>query len=318
VHSLYEQESNTSGSNEIKRGLIFDIKRDCSEDGPGIRTTVFFKGCPLSCIWCQNPEGGSKQPQLSYQKSLCDPDACETACIKACDDNCLQLTTRNKIRVDHNACIHCNKCVEVCPTHALETVGYWIDLDELVYRVCIDKPFFNATGGGVTLSGGEVTQQMEFAGEFLRELKKQGIHTAIETSGFFNYRKFKEYMLPYLDLVYFDLKLIDNSESRKYTGQSNTLIKENFKHLIEETGLTVVPRIPLIPDITTTKENLNGIADFLRSLSVDNATLLPYNPMWQDKMEKLEMHSDYKRKTLMTEQEKNNCIIEFFNKSDHV
>ena len=131
------------------KALIFDIKRDCSEDGPGIRTTVFFKGCPLTCVWCQNPEGQARTPEISYRAEACHPSE--------------------------------------CPVHALEPVGYWIGLEELLYRVLIDEPFFKATGGGVTLSGGETTLQMEFAHHFLKRLKEREIHTALETCGFFNY-----------------------------------------------------------------------------------------------------------------------------------
>ncbi|MDH5258080.1 MAG: glycyl-radical enzyme activating protein [Gammaproteobacteria bacterium] len=299
---------------ETKRGLIFDIKRDCSEDGPGIRTTVFFKGCPLSCVWCQNPEGKSHQPQISYLAKRCNPDVCDSACVKICPENCLQLSSDNKLIIDHERCSSCNKCIEVCPGQALEPVGYWIDLDELLYRVCIDKPFFDSTGGGVTLSGGEVTQQMNFAGEFLKELKARNINTAIETSGFFNYRKFSDKMLPFLDLIYFDFKLIDPEQSRKYTGQTNSIIIDNFKKLINEPDISVIPRIPLIPEITTNPENLQGIASLLRELSVENAILIPYNPLWHDKLEKLGKKSRYDRNAFMSEQEKNECVINFFEK----
>ena len=324
------------------QALIFDIKRDCSEDGPGIRTTVFFKGCPLSCIWCQNPEGKNEKIQITYKKDLCNPQICndtvqldknysniktvtskikdgnngitETACIHICEDDCLHLSPKDKLHIDHIKCTGCNKCIDVCPTGALEQIGYWISQEELLYRIRIDKPFFQSTGGGVTLSGGEVTQQMNFAGKFLEELKKEDIHTAIETSGFFNYEKFSKKMLPFIDIIYFDLKLIDDQESRKYTGQSNALIIDNFKRLINETNVIVVPRIPLIPDITTQTANLRGIADLLKSLPVTSATLLPYNPLWQDKVEKLDMKTRYNRVTLMSEKEKNDCLINFYEK----
>lgn len=250
------------------KALIFDIKRDCSEDGPGIRTTVFFKGCPLSCVWCQNPEGKEKDIESWQQPSG------ETA------------------------------------------VGYWVTLDELLYRVLIDKSFFHSSGGGVTLSGGEVTQQMPFAHRFLKALKTEDIHTAIETSGFFNYRRFKEQMLPWTDLIYFDLKLFDEKQSRKYTGQSSNLIQENFSKLIHDAQVPVIPRIPLIPEITTTKENLQDIAEFLASHGIYTATLLPYNPLWQDKALKLGRTPTYQRKTFMTFEEKEACAS-LFQKSHH-
>jgi len=246
-----------------QQALIFDIKRDCSEDGPGIRTTVFFKGCPLSCIWCQNPEGKEK-----------------------------------RIESWSNAA-------------TLETVGYWISLDELMYRLLIDKPFYSSSGGGVTLSGGEVTQQMEFAHHLLKALKAEGIHTAIETSGFFNYRRFSELLLPWLDLIYFDLKLIDDTASHQYTGQGNHLILDNFGKLVESAQVPVIPRVPLIPGITTTEANLKGIADFLAAHGIEAATLLPYNPLWFDKAARLGKIPQYQRITFMTPQEKNQCVISF-------
>lgn len=250
-----------------QQALIFDIKRDCSEDGPGIRTTVFFKGCPLSCLWCQNPEGKEKKIE------------------------CWSNTSDSK------------------------TVGYWISLDELLYRLLIDKPFYSSSGGGVTLSGGEATQQMAFVHCLLKALKAEGIHTAIETSGFFNYRRFSELLLPWLDLIYFDLKLIDDAASRLYTGQGNGLILDNFIRLIESASVPLIARVPLIPGITAKDENLQGIAEFLAANGVDAATLLPYNPLWFDKVAKLGKMSQYQRTTFMTPQEINQCVISF--KSSH-
>lgn len=293
-----------------KQALIFDIKRDCSEDGPGIRTTVFFKGCPLSCVWCQNPEGKDKHPGLSCNAAACHPDHCGTACLDVCPENCLGLMAGN-VQIDRDACTACNKCSEVCPTGALEAAGYWISLDDLLYRVLIDKPFYRSSGGGVTLSGGEVAQQLEFAHHFLKALKQEGIHTAIETSGFFNYRRFSELMLPWLDLIYFDLKLIDEAASRKYTGQSNRLILDNFNKLVADGQVPVISRVPLIPGITTSEENLQGIAEFLTNNGVDAATLLPYNPLWSDKVVKLGKTPQYQRASFMTPQEKAACARTF-------
>jgi len=292
------------------RALIFDIKRDCSEDGPGIRTTVFFKGCPLSCTWCQNPEGKEKHLQISFDANRCKPELCNTACINVCEAHCLSFV--DKLHVNHDQCTRCDHCFDVCPTKALEPVGYWITLDDLLYRILIDEPFFQSSGGGVTLSGGEVTQQMPFIHQLLKALKTRGIHTAIETSGFFNYRKFQQLVLPWLDLIYFDLKLIDEEQSREFTGQGNHLILENFNRLIEQDDVAVIPRIPLIPNITATEKNLSGIAHLLNKLHVSGATLLPYNPLWQDKLKKLDLNPRYLRKTLMNSDEKNLCVDNFY------
>jgi pyruvate formate lyase activating enzyme len=242
------------------KGLIFDLKRDASEDGPGIRTTVFFKGCPLSCVWCQNPEG-------KLLKSEAD--------------------------------IHG------------EQIGTWMTMDELLYRLLQDKPFFTTTGGGITLSGGEPTMQMDVAGQLLQKLKAEGVNTAIETSGFFNYKRFSKTMLPWLDLIYFDLKLIDDAESRKYCGRSNARILENFSRLLKNTNIPVVPRIPLIPGITTTEENLRGIAAFLEQHGVKSCSLMPYNPLWNDKLQKLGIEPTYNHTDFMTLTEQRACVNSF-------
>lgn len=242
------------------KALIFDIKRGASEDGPGLRTTVFFKGCPLSCVWCHNPEGMDRRPGLDIEG---------------------------------------------------KPVGEWISLDELLYRLRQDSPFYRSSGGGVTLSGGEPTMQTEFAGSLLKALKAEGVHTAIETCGFFNYRRFSQHLLPWLDLIYFDLKLMCDADSRRYTGQSNRLILDNFTQLSHQPAASVIPRVPLIPGITATEENLQSIAKFLEANEISAATLLPYNPLWHDKAEKLGCVSPYQRKTFMTQDEQQICVASF-------
>jgi len=291
------------------QAFIFDIKRDCSEDGPGIRTTVFFKGCPLSCDWCQNPEGNRKQPELSFHAEACSAPDCGLPCITECELGCLSFF--NTLQVDFDHCIGCGACVEVCPTQALESVGYTISLSDLLARLLIDEAFYRSSSGGVTLSGGEVTAQMPFASALLTALKAREIHTAIETCGFFDFERFQKTMLPYLDLIYFDLKLIDEDESLRYTGRSNQVILENFKQLVNVRGRDVIPRIPLIPGITDTVKNLQGIAAFLKSLNVQDAILLPYNPLWQDKLPRLNLSAKYTRKTFMSDEEKALCVDRF-------
>ncbi|MCF6282080.1 MAG: glycyl-radical enzyme activating protein [Candidatus Polarisedimenticolaceae bacterium] len=289
---------------------IFDIKRDCSEDGPGIRTTVFFKGCPLSCVWCQNPEGKERAVELSYTSRACHPLQCGAPCLVSCGENSIALSGA-KIAINRDSCRVCNKCSEACPTAALELTGYSIGLEALLYRLLIDKPFYSSSGGGVTLSGGEVTQQMVFAHQLLKALKAEGVHTAIETSGFFNYSRFETLLMPWLDLIYFDLKLIDDAESRRYTGHSNQQVLDNFSTLVERSEVPVIPRVPLIPGITTSEKNLSGIAGFLADHGIDSATLLPYNPLWGDKADKLGIAVKYPRTTFMTPLEKRRCVTSF-------
>ncbi len=243
-----------------KKALIFDIKRASSEDGPGIRTTVFFKGCPLACVWCHNPEGVNRE-----------------------------------LETDVNG----------------EEVGYWISLDELLYRVLIDKPFFRSSGGGITISGGEPTLQMDFIHHFLKELKKQGVQTAIETCGLFNFSRFSRHILPYLDIIYFDLKLFDDEASCRFTGRSSQPMLANFARLVAESDIPVIPRIPLIPGITATQKNLLDIAAFLREVGVEGCTLIPYNPLWHDKLKQLGREAGYRRQSFLTQAEQNACIHHF-------
>lgn len=243
-----------------QQALVFDIKRGSSEDGPGIRTTVFFKGCPLACVWCQNPEGINREQEIDLNGN---------------------------------------------------EVGFWITLKELLYRVRQDKPFYDSSGGGVTLSGGEPTLQPAFIHHFLKALKADGIHTAIETCGLFKYGRFKEEVLPYLDLIYYDLKLFDDFQSRRYTESSNKTILENFSRLIAEAKVPVIPRIPLIPGITDTEQNLSGIADFLRTHGVDDCSLMPYNPLWQDKLKQLGKTAAYNRDRFLSPEEEKSSIKHF-------
>lgn len=289
-----------------QKALIFDIKRDSSEDGPGIRTTVFFKGCPMHCIWCQNPEGIEPRAGVSFQADLCQP-TCNKPCIKACPSQALELEGTS-IKARHYLCTACGRCLETCTYKALERVGYWIDLDELVYRVSIDAPFYQSTGGGVTLSGGEATQQMDFAHAFLRRLKEMDIHTALETCGLFNFERFRRLLLPHLNLIYYDIKLIDERLSRRYTGRSNKPILKNFSRLLDVAEIPVIARIPLVPGITDSAQNLQGIAHFLKSQGIKEASLLPYNPLWQEKMQRLGLDSAYPARSFMSEADIRHCV----------
>lgn len=294
--------------------LLFDVKRNCTLDGPGIRTTVFFKGCPLACVWCHNPEGIRPRPEVAFDRRRCRPGACGAACVEACPARCLDPDEAQR-PVDHAVCRRpedgCDRCLEVCPTGALQPVGEWVSLDELLRRVRVDAPFFRSTGGGVTLSGGEPTLQMEFASRFLRALRREGIGTAIETCGHLPYERFRRLLLPHLDLVYFDLKLIDHAESRRYTGRSARRILANFTRLTAEAGDRLRPRIPLIPGITTRRENLAGWGRFLRQLGIDRCSLVPYNPLYRDKLERLGRRSLPRRESFMTPEEEEACLEAF-------
>jgi pyruvate formate lyase activating enzyme len=287
------------------KALIFDIKRDCSEDGPGIRTTVFFKGCPLSCVWCQNPEGIARQPGISYRADLCHPELCGL-----CPADCLYMT-HSELEMFHG--LQSDRIAK-CPSKALEHVGYWISLDELLYRVLIDKPFFQSSGGGVTVSGGEATLQPLFLEKFLQRLKKEQVSTALETCGFFNYQTFKKRILPWLDCIYFDLKLIDEAAHRQFTGQSNKPVLKNLVRLLNEAQIPVNVRIPLIPGITATKKNLSEIAGFLKKQGIKTVYLMPYNPLWVEKSEKLGLTPKYDHRQFMSDEQLAACVAEISQK----
>ncbi|MCP4627404.1 MAG: glycyl-radical enzyme activating protein [bacterium] len=292
------------------KGLVFDIKRDCSEDGPGIRTTVFFKGCPLSCVWCQNPEGISAKPAISFSSERCDPTACGGyACIEVCPLKLLALNPENtKIRIDHNACNRCDQCFDACTPGALEPVGSWWTVEKLVDKVLVDKKYFQSTGGGITVSGGEPTLQMDFLHRFLTALKQANINIGLETAGMFLLSRFQKLILPYLDFVYFDLKLIHPAESRRFTGKSNEQIIENFLYLNKKETVPIIPRIPLVPGITTTEKNLSGISYFLRRHGIRACALIPYNPLWLGKADKFGADIKYSNGEFMSQGEEENCI----------
>ncbi|MDD5611847.1 MAG: glycyl-radical enzyme activating protein, partial [Gallionella sp.] len=295
----------------LPRGLVFDIKRDCSEDGRGIRTTVFFKGCPLRCVWCQNPEGQTARPGIAFRRELCDPSLCKTdvagPCAGVCPTSCLMLAG-DYLTVRHQLCDRCDHCFQHCVNAAIRPVGYWLSLDELLYKVLIDRKFFESTGGGVTVSGGEPTMQMHFVGEFLKQLRRQGVDTAIETCGFFNYASFAKQVLPHLSRIYFDLKVMDEGEHLRLTGQSNRPILENLTRLAHVATIPLTVRVPLVPSITATAENLDAIARFLHDNGISDVTLLPYNPLWQDKPSQLGMSPTPLNCGFMSPQQLDSCV----------
>ncbi len=257
--------------------LIVDVKRGSTEDGPGLRTTVFFKGCPLRCTWCHNPETWSAELEIGFFEQRCI--GCRS-CGEACGHGAIDDGAAVRIRQDR--CQRCGECTRRCPSTALRAVGREWTVDRLTDVLLRDQPFYETSGGGVTLSGGEPTLWPAYAGDLLRGLKSHGIHTVLQTCGHFEFEAFAEQMLPWTDLVLYDLKFSDARAHRRFTGQSNRTILRNFTDLVR-TGRTIVPRVPLVPGITMTRQNLTALASFLRDHRMTNCVLLPHNPLSRGK-----------------------------------
>jgi pyruvate formate lyase activating enzyme len=268
-----------------RRPLILDIKGNSLDDGPGIRTVVFFKGCPLSCVWCHNPEGKRPDPEISFDPGECT--GCDT-CISVCEEKALDRD--NPGFVDRERCTLCYECVDACPAEALGRVGRYMEIDEVASEVEKDLPFFKTSGGGVTLSGGEPTLYMDYTAGLLAQLSEMGVHTLLETCGLFDLSQFERKILPLVSTIYFDLKIMDPEAHRRQCGVSNEAILQNFSSLYRfylEGGPEVLPRIPLIPAITATDENLEALAEFLGGNGVRRLSVLQYNPLWIDKSLKI-------------------------------
>lgn len=250
-------------------GVIFDIDSFAVHDGPGIRMTVYLKGCPLTCAWCHSPESQRAEPELILARERCLLCGC---CVAACPQG-LHSIEDGHHSIDRGPCQACGRCVDACAAGAVSIKGYAITAGEVVTKATRMKPFFDHSGGGVTLTGGEVSMQPEFALAVLKGCRAQGIHTAIETCGACDWGTLEELAL-FSDLVLYDIKLIDDVAHRKWVGASNRGILENAARL---TGRDVQIRLPLIPGITDTRENVEGIFSLMMDAGLSRVALLPYN-----------------------------------------
>lgn len=266
------------------RALIFDIERFAIHDGPGIRTLIFFKGCPLRCIWCCNPESQAEKIEILYSRQKCI--GCGK-CEDVCPANAIEHSTINVYTINHEKClVNCSLCAQICPSKAKEACGRYMTVEEVIEEIKRDNIFYRE-GGGITLSGGEPLIQAMFAKELLRRCKSIGLHTAIETCGYVPWENF-EVVLSYTDLFYYDIKILDNEMHRKYTGVPNKIILSNLQKLSEKDSQVII-RVPLIPKINDSPENFQAIGAFIASLegSIRELQILPYHSLGAPKYEKL-------------------------------
>jgi len=263
---------------------IFSIQRFSTEDGPGIRTTVFFKGCPLTCPWCHNPEGMSAKTQVYHVPKLCI--SCGD-CIASCPKHAIDST--DGISLHRDICDGCGTCVKVCPASAWELVGKAYTLRSLVSEVLKDRTFYETSGGGVTISGGEPMQQSGFATELLDMLQKEGIHTALDTSGASGKEAYKKIIL-HCDLVLFDLKTADRNLHRNVIGIPFEHVEESLQ-MVVDSGVPFWIRTPLIPGYTADEETVLNLAKFIeqRSPAFERWDLLAFSNLCTNKYERLGM-----------------------------
>jgi pyruvate formate lyase activating enzyme len=261
-------------------GVVFNVQSYSIHDGPGIRTVVFLKGCPLSCLWCSNPESQNPGPEIGVSNTLCR--ACGT-CVERCPQHAISITGEGKGHTDRTLCVRCGQCEQYCPYHARKLYGSMYAPNELMKRIEKDIPFFLRSGGGVTFSGGEPTLQHEFLLKVVQECRRRFIHTAVETCGYINDRERLDQLLASLDLFLYDIKCMDSERHRRFTGVPNELILDNARY-IASSGADMIVRVPVIPGFNDTEEDMHSIASFvLGLLSVKRVNLLPYHELGRSK-----------------------------------
>lgn len=262
------------------KGLVFNIQRYSIHDGPGIRTTVFFKGCPLRCKWCSNPESLNPYPEIMVRATRCN--GCGK-CVEVCTTGAITLDKTN-ILVDRARCDLCMKCEEVCLIDAIEMTGQHMDVDEVVEECSKDELFYRNSGGGVTLSGGEPLYQPEFALNLLKSCKEKGLSTALDTSGYASW-KVLEKVLQYTDLVLYDIKHIDSEMHHSSTGIKNDLILKNLRRVVDTRRARVWIRIPIIPNFNDSEQYIEKLAAFISQMPVEKISLLGYHEWGRPKYE---------------------------------
>lgn len=273
---------------------VFNVQTYSIHDGPGIRVTVFLKGCPLRCMWCANPESNSAKPQLMTYASKCT--GCGR-CVEVCPKKAIAVKNNGEkfaAFTDRTLCVNCGACVPVCPVEAREIAGEMMTVEEVLKKVLRDKLFMDASGGGMTVSGGECLMHPEYTSTLLRAAKEAGLHTAVESCAFAG-REAVDMVFKHVDLALLDIKHMDSEIHKKYTGVPNEPILENIKHIHNELGVETMISIPTIPDHNDSEENIRATASFIANeLGTDvKVRLLPYHRLGESKNESLGKAMDF-------------------------
>lgn len=271
------------------RGMIFNIQRYSIHDGPGIRSTVFLKGCPLTCFWCQNPESQEMKAEILLDKGKC---ASCGQCVNSCPAGANVLTP-DRVKIIRDKCMGCGECVSVCPNEARRLVGAYMTVDEVMEEIVRDRIFYENSGGGVTLSGGEPLMQADFALQLLRRCKEEDLHTVLDTCGYASWKTMQK-LLEYTDLVLYDIKCLDATKHSKATGKSNELIIENAKMIARSKEMWV--RVPLVPGFNDSEKEVRAIVSFIKKeLGSPKIDLHCYNKLGEgkyDRLDKVATHLD--------------------------
>lgn len=265
----------TTKADRTVQGLLLDIDKFASHDGPGIRTTVFLKGCPLSCIWCHSPESRLSRPQLLYQADRCN--GC-WVCVEVCPHSALAVQGEpgaESVVLNRSLCDVCGQCAEVCYPGALKVAGSVVSVGELVAEVRKDIAYFESSDGGVTLSGGEPARQPAFSYHFLLACREEGIHTALETTGYARWDVMAS-LASVTDLFLYDVKFVDSAAHKRYTGVDNHVILDNLRRL-SETGTDIHVRVPCITGVNDSPEQIAALSQLVADMGLTHIVLLPFN-----------------------------------------
>jgi pyruvate formate lyase activating enzyme len=299
-------DSNTSA-------FIFDIEDFATQDGPGIRTVIFFKGCSLRCRWCSNPESQNNFPEILYSAELCKN--CGT-CIETCPYDAVTFDGSNNLIFKKEFCLVCKDkpCVAACNYDAIRIAGKRWKVNQLFDKVIVNAQYFANSGGGITLSGGEPLLQPEFVKAFVKKCTELGFSVGLETCGYFQWDKVKDFISDF-GFIYFDIKCLDEELSRKYTGQSNARILENLKFLTNSIDTSkIIISVALIPEITATDENISSLIALCKKLGIGTVRLLPYHTLGKGKYAELGREYLMRNDLKITDEQ----VIKIQNKIEHV